>query len=170
MNADRVRQHLERTRAGLEAALAAVSAENWRRSPGAGAWSAAEVVVHLTMIETRVQQAARKVLSREPRPLKTLQRLHIPTFVVAWRGIKRKTPIPLDNALLCGKAETLERHRACRGATLELLAEQGGAGSAHHWAHPFLGYLSFEQWMWLLGYHEVRHTKQIREIVSSFQK
>ncbi len=170
MNAQRIREHLARTRAGLEDALGGVSAEKWRQAPASGRWSAAEVVAHLTMVESTVQQAARKVLGRQPRPLKPWQRLHVPTFVVAWRVFQRQTPIPLDPALLCGKAQTLERHRACRQATLALLEEKAGSGNAHRWMHPFLGYLSLEQWMWLLGHHEVRHTRQIREIVSSFQK
>ena len=171
MNANRIRHHLERTRASLEAALGEVSAENWRQAPAPGRWSAAEVVVHLTMIETRVQQGARKVLSHEPRAVPIWKRAHIPTRIVAWRSLRRVSPVHLDPTLLAEKAESLERHRACRQVTLELLVEQARAGDrGHRWAHPFLGHLSLEKWLWMLGYHEVRHTKQIREIVASFQR
>ncbi len=35
----------------------------------------------------------------------------------------------------------------------------------YRWPHPFLGSLSFYDWFRVVGYHERRHSKQIREIV-----
>jgi IS4 transposase len=89
--------------------------------------------------------------------------------------LKRKTPIPLDPALLVDKAESLSRHEVLRKRTLALLADNatGNSGrdlSAYRHKHPFFGYLNFYQWFYTIGYHELRHSEQIQEIVEVFQK
>jgi hypothetical protein len=38
------------------------------------------------------------------------------------------------------------------------------------WPHPFLGVLNTYEWMEMIAGHEVRHTKQMREIANSLPK
>lgn len=58
------------------------------------------------------------------------------------------------------------RHRA-----LKLIVERSSRDLApYRRQHPFLGSLNLCEWMRMLAYHEVRHTKQIREIGKSFQR
>ncbi len=69
---------LKRARTRLEAAANAVPTEFWRQPPRSGAWSAAEVIAHLTMVERAIFDGAGKVLSKEPRHVPLWKRLHGP--------------------------------------------------------------------------------------------
>ena len=161
--------HLHRTRAGLERALAAVPDDRWRTAPPGGGWSAAEVVAHLISIETAITDGAAKLVSNPPRRVPFWKRSPVPAVAVSWRSLKRRTPIPLDPALLCGKSEMLAALAARRKLTLEFLQAQSGRDLSQYFSrHPFIGMLSGSKWFWVMGYHEVRHTKQIHEIVGSF--
>jgi DinB superfamily len=147
-----------------------IPATRWTKAPAKGSWSAGEIVAHLTMVETAVWTGAREELSHKARRHSLLQRIHIPVAVTAWRGIKRKTPIPLDSALVKARQEALEGYSSARNRTLKLIAEQSSRNLAHYRRqHPFLGSLNLYDWMRVLAYHEIRHTKQIREIGRSFQ-
>ncbi|PYU15345.1 MAG: hypothetical protein DMG29_07165, partial [Acidobacteria bacterium] len=53
-------EHLARARGGLLSAADAVSRSVWQTPPRSGAWSAAEVIAHLTMVETRITNGAAK--------------------------------------------------------------------------------------------------------------
>ncbi len=164
-------ERLNRARAGLEQAANSVRADFWRVSPGRQAWSAAEVIAHLEIVETRITNGAAKLVSGPPPPVPFLKKLHAPPWVVRVRAIRAKTPTPLDPSLLAGKDEMLSRLTNLRQRTLALLEENRSRQlSAYRWPHPFFGSLNFYQWFEMIAYHEVRHAKQIREIVKSSQK
>src|SRR5271154_6924643 len=147
-----------------------VSAARWRKAPRKGRWSAAEVIAHLTMVESAVWSATREELSKQPRHHPLWKRLHIPVAITVMRSIKRKTPVPLDSRLVKAREEALEGYSAARRRTLKFIAEQTNRDlSSYRRPHPFLGSLNLYDWMRVLAYHEIRHTKQIREIVKSFQ-
>ena len=136
-----------------------------------GRWSAAEVVAHLTMVETAVWTGAREELSHKAGRHSLLQKMHIPVALTAWPGIKRKTPIPVDSAMVKAQPEALEGYSSVRNRTLKFIAEQSTRNLApFRRKHPFLGSLNLYDWMRMLAYHEIRHTKQIREIGKSFEK
>jgi hypothetical protein len=40
----------------------------------------------------------------------------------------------------------------------------------YYWPHPALGTLNIYEWIQFLAAHEVRHTKQMREIAASLPK
>jgi hypothetical protein len=101
------------------------------------------------------------------------RKLWPPIWLIPYRGLKRESPVPLDPALVTTKAEMLARLTERRAATLTFLRramDEHGDLTGFQWKHPFFGALTFYEWCRVLGYHEVRHTKQIREIVSSFQR
>ena len=61
--------------------------------------------------------------------------------------------------------------RRVREGTFAFLNETDGRNlSAYRFSHPFLGSLSFYGWYCALANHEVRHTKQIREIIADLPK
>lgn len=65
----------------------------------------------------------------------------------------------------------LARLRAARTRTRAFLEETAGRDlRAYYWPHPFFGPLNFYDWFRTMAHHEVRHTKQLREIVEFFQK
>jgi hypothetical protein len=57
--------------------------------------------------------------------------------------------------------------REVRERTLAFLEETKGRDlSVYKWKHPFLGVLDAYDWMRMIAGHEVRHTKQLREIAA----
>jgi len=170
-----IRSHIERCRARFVAAAGEVPPDKWRQSPGAGGWSAAEVVAHVTQVEKAIAEAARKLLAEPPRQFSLWSRVfHPPVSVVQWRGpgfMRRKSPIPMDASLVAERESMLARLAEGHAATLAMLEETKGRDlRAWRWKHPFFGPLSYYEWMRTLGYHDLRHAKQIREIVDSLQK
>jgi len=167
----RITALLGRSQAGLYAAAAALSEDSWRKPPSPGAWSAGEVFAHLTMVETAIVDGVQRMIAAPPKKLPVWKRLHFPTRLAQIRQLKRKTPIPLDPALVLDKAESLARHSAMRKRALALLADNAGRDlGAYRYKHPFFGYLNFYEWFHTVGYHELRHTEQVQEIVEIFQK
>jgi hypothetical protein len=166
-----IRAHLERCRAELQAAAKAVPEEVWQKCPAGGGWSAAEVVAHVLMVEQAITDGARKLIAVEPRRFSLRERLHPPLQLAAWRGVKRQSPIPLDRSLLGGREAMLERLAECRCRTLALVDENRSRDLRRwRWRHPFFGALNYYEWFRVVGYHDLRHAKQIREIVDSFRK
>jgi hypothetical protein len=54
-----------------------------------------------------------------------------------------------------------------RHSTLELIEETRARDlRVYRWQHPFIGSLNAYQWFALLGLHQIRHEKQIREIAA----
>ena len=159
---------LNRTRAGLLAAVERVPAEGWQKRPGNGGWSAAEVVAHLTMIETAVVSGATKWVQTEPKPVPFWKRLHLPPALGVLRLVKVKSPIPLDASLVGEKDVMLERFRTVREQTLAFV-ESNRERDLRRWRrpHPFMGSFNGNTWLKFIGYDEVRHTRQILEIVKS---
>ena len=159
---------LNRSRAGLLSAVERVPAGRWQKRPGNGAWSAAEVVAHLTMVETAVVSGVTKWVQTEPKPVPVWKRLHLPLALTTLRLVKTKTSIPLDARLVGEKDAMLERYRTVREQTLAFV-EANRERDLRRWRrpHPFMGSFNGNTWLKFIGYHELRHTKQIREIVKS---
>ncbi len=164
-------EKLNRARTGLEGATRALPADKWQQQPRPGAWSAAEVIAHLTMVEERITDRATKLVAGPPPRVPIWKRLHAPPILAGWRGIRARTPIPLDSSLVSGRDEMLARLAAIRRRTLSLLeANRSRDLRAYRWPHPFFGSLNFYDWFRMVAYHEVRHTQQLREITQIFQK
>ena len=159
---------LNQTRTGLLAVLDTIPAERWRKQPPQGGWSAAEVIAHLTMVEQAILGGAERVLQKEPAPIPLWKRLHIPPVVSEWRTFKAKTPIPLDPSLLDEKQAMLDRFQALRQRTLIFIeANRNRDLSRWRYPHPFFGSLNVYSWLKNIYHHEIRHTKQLREIARS---
>lgn len=91
--------------------------------------------------------------------------------MAAYRVVRRQTPLPLDRTLLNEKETMLAELRTAREQTLRLakLFEDRNL-TGYRWPHPVFGMLNGYEWLRFLGYHEMRHGKQIQEIVDSVQK
>jgi hypothetical protein len=87
------------------------------------------------------------------------------------RLIRLETPIPLDPGILHEKEEMLAELRQVRERTLAFIEESMERDlSKYRMPHPFLGTLNTYEWFQLIASHEIRHTKQMREIVGSLPK
>ncbi|MCL5288642.1 MAG: DinB family protein [Acidobacteria bacterium] len=167
----RITALLGRSQAALYAAAEPLPVESWRKPPAPGAWSAGEVFAHLNMVEVAIVDGVERMIAAPPKKLTLLQRIHFSPRLARFRQLKRRSPIPLDQALVLEKPESLSRHAAMRKRALALFAENSGRDlRAYRHKHPFFGYLNFYDWFCTIGYHELRHTEQVQEIVEIFQK
>jgi hypothetical protein len=165
MNLGPLIERLHRTRERFEKAARRIPGPHWRTPPKEGAWSAAEIVAHVTMVETLMAGAAAKITRKPPILVPLLKRFHVPVPLVAWRGKRVATPIPLDTLLLDDREVMLSRLAEQRVRTLALL-EAGRERNLRRYRlqHPFLGSLHYYDWFRTLAAHDVRHSKQLNEI------
>jgi hypothetical protein len=149
----------------------AVPANYWKTKPHEECWSASEVVCHLIMVEQAVIRGAGRLLQKPPKPRPFLKRFHIPMWAAESRVVRLKSPIPLDPRLIGEKEVMLGQLRTVRERTLAFIEEVRGKDlSNYHMPHPFLGTLNAYEWFQLIASHEVRHSKQLREIVGALPK
>ncbi len=157
------------SRTKLLSAAEEVSDLRWGESPTPDRWSAAEVIAHVAMVEERTIFGMKRLLQSAPKPVPLRKRFHLPLAIATWRGRKVRTPIPLDEKRVRDKQEAFSGLFATRQATLEFIESTRGTDvSAYHYEHPFLGSLNMYEWFRTIGYHEIRHAKQIRELVETF--
>jgi uncharacterized damage-inducible protein DinB len=155
----------------LLTAADAVPAEEWKTKPREDKWSAAELVAHLMMVERAVVGKADRVAQKPPKRVSLLRRIHIPMALVESRWIRRKSPVPVEPEMLRDKEEMLAELRTVRERSLAFLEETKGRNlSEYCWKHPALGTLNTYEWMRFIASHELRHTKQMREIAASLPK
>ena len=164
--------NLARAEKQFLAAADAVPADQWQTRPAEGRWSAAELVCHLIQVERAIIKNAGKVLQHPPQPRPLSKRFHLPMALVESRLIPRKTPIPLDPALVCEKDKMLAQLREVRRQTRAFMEEQtqGKDLGKYHMPHPFLGSFNLCQWFQVIASHQVRHSKQMREIAAALPK
>lgn len=161
------------TRAQIELLRAAddVSMDQWKTSPRAGKWSAGELVCHLITVERAVIRGADQLLEKAPKPVPFYKRFHVPMALVESRLIRRKSPLAVDPQLVRGKEEMLAELREVREQTLAFIQETKKRNlSKYHMAHAFLGTLNAYEWLQMIASHELRHTKQMKEIAESLPK
>jgi uncharacterized damage-inducible protein DinB len=155
----------------LLSAADAVPAEEWKTRPSEGRWSAAELVAHLMMVERAVIGKADRVAQKPPKRVSLLMRIHIPMALVESRWIRRKSPVPVEPEMLSGKEEMLAELRTVRERSLAFLDETKGRNLGEYcWKHPALGTLNAYEWMQFIASHELRHTKQMKEIAAILPK
>jgi uncharacterized damage-inducible protein DinB len=166
-----IAENLARAQREFLSAADHVPPDQWKRNPSEGRWSAGEVVAHLIMVERAILTGTDRLLQKPPKPWPFHKRLHLPMAIVEARLIPRKTPIPLDPSLVCQKEEMLAQLREVRGRTLAFMEETRGRDlTSYHMPHPFLGTINAYEWFQLIASHEVRHTKQMKEICAALQK
>lgn len=168
---DPIIANLVKTRRGFLTAADAVPAEEWKTRPSEGRWSAAELVAHLMMVERAVIGKADRVAQKPPKRVSLLKRIHIPMALVESRWIRRKAPTPVEPDMLRDKEGMLAELRTVRERSLAFLEETRDRNMGEYsWAHPALGTLNVYEWLQFVASHEVRHTKQMREIADSLPK
>jgi DinB superfamily len=163
--------NLARSQSELLRAADAVPADQWKTKPAEGCWSAGELTGHLITIERAIIGRTERLLTRPPKEVPFFKRLHFPMAVAKSRLIRLKTPIPLDPGIVCGKEEMLAELRQVRERTLAFIEETMERDlSKYRMPHPFLGTLNTYEWFQLIASHEIRHSKQMREIAGTLPK
>lgn len=170
--------HLGHSRERLLEAVATVPERSRERSPGAGVWSVANVLAHLARTEGQVaallEKRARPILearagaSRPPSDrsivacfdgapvLDRSEQLQAPGFAAPDLGMTAAVA-----ARRLARARARLRSVVVTGDGVDLRR----ARQAHH----VFGELDFYQWVLFAGYHEQRHTAQIREAAAALR-
>jgi uncharacterized damage-inducible protein DinB len=166
-----IADNLDRAQLSFLRAADAVPADQWQTPPSEARWSAGELVGHLITIERAILRNLDKVLQKPLRALPFYKRVHFPMALVELRLIRRKTPLPTDSKLVREKEAMLAELREVRGSTLAFINETRTRDMRPYvMPHAFLGVLNVYEWLQLIASHEVRHTKQMREIASVLPK
>ena len=157
----------ERLRARVE------SLDERRRShrPDAGAWSVAEIVEHLSIVEGNMVRLVSKLLGK----IESEASEHTPTrmppfsldeYAAQVSDVKLEAPetIRPSGAPL---ADSLARMRESRAALNALRPRvEATDGTRAEYPHPFFGPLNLYQWLAFIGMHEERHLGQIERLLA----
>ena len=164
-------ENLARAQRELLRAAEAVPEDQWKTRPAEGRWSAGELIGHLSAVERAILGRADKLLQKPPKSLPFFKRFHVPMMVVEARVIRLKTPKWLDVQTIREKEEMLAELRGVRERTLAFIEETRSRDlSKYSMPHPFLGTLNAYEWLQFIASHEIRHTKQMREIAGTLPK
>ena len=135
------------------------------RSPADREWSIAEIVHHLYLVEERVITELERELTNQPRKIGLLRKL-IPTSIVASRLLRVKAPRAVRPFNPPARAEVIANYDAARTRLKDLCSTHGPNRLKQVvFKHPFLGEIDGTATISFIGYHELRHYKQIREVI-----
>lgn len=160
-------EHLERTRQELRSAVERVPADHRDRAPE-GRWSVTGIVEHLAITEERIGGLLRQHIEALPQAaVEDDGAATVPgpgPILDRRRRIEAREYVEPTGTLDAPTAwARLERSRAFLTPVV-----RSGAGRALHdvkLPHPALGAFDLVEWIAFIGYHEARHTDQIRELV-----
>jgi hypothetical protein len=135
------------------------------QSPADNEWSIAEIIHHLCLVEDRVIKVLETQLASPPQTIGFLRRF-IPTAIVASRLVRVKAPKGMNPLNPPAKPELIANYDAARIRLKELCSTHGRNRLKQViFKHPFLGEIDGTATISFLGYHELRHHKQIREVI-----
>jgi DinB superfamily len=166
---EKIIKRLDSTHQELLAAVTPLDSEHFTQQPAENEWSIAEVVHHLCLVEERVIEDLVKQLAAEPQTVGLLHRL-VPTSIVASRRIRVKAPKAVTPSNPPEKSVAIESFNRSREKLKQLCSKYGRDRLRHVVVnHPFLGKIDGTAAVSFVGYHELRHLKQIREILKKIQ-
>lgn len=165
-----VMDYAERARTELMATVAAVPVLLREARPTEEAWSVAEILEHLVMVERGVAKlVAMKAgeLRAQPSPLEEAPDM-IPVALARF-AVDRSTKVNAPERVVPRGEMSAEEALEALGKTREQLVEQvrasdGLALSTVSHPHPIFGPLDVYEWIHMTGWHELRHAEQIREV------
>jgi|ERR1700722_9355113 DinB superfamily len=166
---DSTLQFLAKSRARFIATAGEIPDSRWLESPAEGVWSAAEVVAHVATIEEAIIAGCRKTLQKAPYSVSPLKKIHLPFVLALWRGRKIRSTIATPSERIGDRATSYQTIGGAREGSLDFIEEHNQRDlSAYRFPHPIFGSLNLYDWYRFIGYHELRHRKQLRELVEIF--
>jgi DinB superfamily len=160
-----ISDYLDESRAGVYAAIDGIGAERLERVPADGGWTAAQVLQHLSLAESKASQylAARlgtaiaAGLGREQDESSVLAVADGLAPVTPLVAPEAATPAPVVTA-----TDAIAALRASHDEMRNLLrSADGWALASVQTRHPLFGPMNMYQSLVLLGHHDRRHTPQI---------
>lgn len=164
--------YAERARTDLLTLLTEVTPDEWESRAGSGGWTVREVVEHLALVESgsvralfRAFRTARDAgLGQETEAGSVLSSLDWSRLTEVVTPIKAPSFTQPTGASI---AELREQLATSRSGLRKFAAEADGYALAGvEFPHPRLGSLNLYQWVLMIGQHERRHLRQIRNILT----
>ena len=165
-------RHLDVQHERLRNAVESIPRQQRDTKPKPDRWSVADVIEHLSIVETRIARVFDAKLA-EARTAGAIREEHDSSPVVGTidmdRVLDRSRRITAAEAALpSGKLDAdaawsaLERART--GLSDSVLAADGRALGEVVQRHPVLGPINLYQWIAFVGGHEARHAAQVMEL------
>jgi hypothetical protein len=166
---------IDGTRQRLYDRVEGLSDEQSRARPNSNAWSVAEIVEHLSIIEGRLLQMMKLMLhkaesagARSKGGAVEMKPFTIEHHVERARNEKYTAPEAVRPSGQASIADSLAKLRQSREELRALrprIEETNLAGATY--PHPAFGPLNFYEWLAFIGVHEERHLRQIESVLSS---
>jgi uncharacterized damage-inducible protein DinB len=161
---DKIRENLKMTVEGLTDEQAGIT-------PGGEKWSLAQLVEHIAIVEDGMTRICAKLLSAaqaENKKSDGTAKISENFLTKAAESVNLKLEAP-ERVRPTGTktvAESLAKMEENR-ATLKKLRPlfETVEGTEHKFPHPSFGDLTAHEWLALIGGHEMRHTKQIKNLL-----
>ena len=165
---DRVVVYLEQTKILVLDSTATLSDAQWRFKPAPEAWSAAECIEHIALVETHLLQVIQKMAASSAAPPEVLAALvgkeELLVKMVRSRSRKVVAPEGARPANRFREIAALRGHFSdVRDRTIAYVRTTTDPIRTRVHPHFVLGPLDGYQWLMFLGAHSERHLKQLQE-------
>ncbi|HEY4682762.1 MAG TPA: DinB family protein [Candidatus Acidoferrales bacterium] len=164
---------LAAVRAELFATVQPLEDSSYRFRPGEPQWNrgwcVAEILLHLEKVESAIARGLEAAARGDPPPPSSWfsRLLRLPPRWVEYRILKASAPRGVRPDQIVPKEAMLSHLSELRQRLLETFARvPEGSLTCYRFPHPFLGTYNVLEWIELLGAHECRHLKQIREVLA----
>ena len=145
--------------------VAPIDADRFNRRPAENEWSIGEILHHLYLVEDRVIKELEKALAGEPQKAGWRSRI-IPSSIVASRLVKVKAPKAVVPNNAPEKGIAITNFEGARQRLKELCAKEGKQRLRQiAIKHPIFGKIDGTAAVSFVSYHELRHFKQIQEVL-----
>jgi|SRR4051812_34410473 uncharacterized damage-inducible protein DinB len=166
---------IDETRERIYERARGLNDEQFNARQNAGAWSVAEVVEHLTIIEGRLLGMMKLMLTKaegatpkSDSASSEMQPFSLEHFVERASREKYSAPEHLHPSGKENPADLLARMQQTRDELHSLSPRIEATDlSMVVYPHPAFGPLNFYQWLAFIGIHEERHLAQIEKILAS---
>jgi hypothetical protein len=155
--------------------VGSVNEEQANTRPNANAWSATEIVEHLTIMEERLVRMIKVMLTKaegasvkSDRTTVEIKPFSLDQLVARSRNEKYIAPEAMRPSGTVQLADLLVRLRQSRVELRSLRPRIEATDlSAVTYQHPAFGPLNVYQWLAFIGLHEERHLRQLESLIAA---
>jgi len=149
--------------------ISGLSEKQWKFKPAADRWSIAEVAEHITVSETTIMGMVQHMLMQSPAAPEKKEQVkgkdQLILEKVPDRSRKAQAPEMLrPTGRWATEAEVAKAFEEARKANMDYIRTTNDDLRDHFFDHPAFGTMDGYQWLFLIGTHSARHTKQIEEV------
>lgn len=166
---DKILNKLNKQRENLLLAVKPLNDQAFIQRPTDAEWSIAEILYHLTIIEERMLKELIKQCAN-PKPLGFIGRLlQVPPSLVGVRLLKVKAPKFAEPLNPPSRNQNMANFERVRNELISLIKQQNRSGLLGIYTKSIIGNFDGVNAVKFLGYHELRHFKQIQTIIPRIQ-